>query len=126
MVVECKICGSIFNEKRFLKDLFRTKEFHVCDECFKKYPFEIEYNYFPLDNHMLEVVSLFKKDNNIDYGYFTEEYSEIYKTILKSNENKLLIHLNIFYVSDEILTDYSHISTLLDKEIIILTNILIV
>ena len=124
--MECKICGSIFNEKRFLKDLFRTKEFHVCEECLHKYPFEIEYNYFPLDNHMLEVVSLFKKDNNINYDFFTQEYSEIYKTILKSNENKLLIHLNKVYISEETLMNYSYISTLLDKEIIILTNILIV
>ena len=113
-------------EKRTLKDLFRTKEFHVCNSCLKKYPFEIEYNYFPLNYHMLEVVSLFKKERIINYDYFTEEYSEIYKKITKLNEEKLVLFANKLFLTDEILNDFSNISTLLDKDVILLTNVLII
>ena len=124
--MKCKICGSIFNEKRYLKDLFRTKEFHVCNSCLGKFPFEIEYNYFPLDNRVLEVVSLFRRDRNINYDYFMSEYSDIYKAIRELNNEKLLITTNKIYISEEILCEYSRVSTLLDKDIILLTNVLIV
>lgn len=109
-----------------MKDLFRTKEFHVCNSCLEKYPFEIEYNYFPLDNRVLEVVSLFRRDRNINYDYFMSEYSDIYKTIRELNVEKLLITTNKIYISEEILCEYSRVSTLLDKDIILLTNVLIV
>ena len=122
----CRICNEIFNERRRLIDLFRTKEFYVCGKCLKKYPFEIEYNLIPLDSHMLEIISLFKKDKMINYDAFVLEYSEIYKKILEINENKFIIFVNKVFISEELLNDYSHLSTLLDTDIVLLTNLLII
>ena len=99
---------------------------YTCLNCLSKYPLEIEYNYFPLDKHMLEVVSLFKKDRNINYDAFTIEYSEIYKKIYELNDDKLILFENKLFPNDEIIQNYSQISTLLDTDIIILTNILLV
>ena len=124
--MECLICGSFFNEKRMLKDLFRTKKFHVCLNCLNKYTFEIEYNYFPLNKKILEVVSLFNKDRNINYDAFIFEFSEIYKKISELNQNKFVLFCNKLYLSEEILLDFSHYSTLLDKDIVVLTNVLLV
>lgn len=122
----CLVCGNFFNEKRTLKDLFRTKKFHICLNCLTKYPFDIEYNYFPLDSHMLEVVSLFRKDRNINYDAFIIEFSEIYKKISELNTNKEIFFMNKFFPDEEILEEYSSISTLLDTDIVIVTNILYV
>ena len=122
----CKICNTFFNERRRLIDLFRTKEFHVCNNCLNKYPFKIEYSFFPLDYYQLEIISLFEKDQRINYNAFFNEYSEIYKKLIELNPNKLVIFTEKFYVSEEILLELSQVSTLLDNDIILLTNILIV
>ena len=122
----CKICNTFFNERRRLIDLFRTKEFHVCNNCLNKYPFKIEYSFFPLDYYQLEIISLFEKDQRINYNAFFNEYSEIYKKLIELNQNKLVIFTEKFYVSEEILLELSQVSTLLDNDIILLTNILIV
>ena len=122
--MDCLICGAYFNEPRFLKDLFRTKKFYTCLECIKKYPIEINFNYIPVNNKTLEIVSLFASDWRINYDVFFNEYSIIYQNIIKNNENKLVIMFNKFYLTESILLDFEYISTLVDKDIIILTNVL--
>ena len=115
-----------FSENRRLIDLFRTKEFFVCNECIKKYPFEIEYNYFPLEGYVLEVISLFKRDRYINYDAFLYEYSEIYKKITELNKEKLILFNSKLFITEENIKNYSYISTLLDTNIIILTNVLLI
>ena len=119
----CLVCGKYFNEKRLLKDLFRTKEFHVCPNCFKQNPINVKFNSIPLDNHMLEIVSLFDDDNNKSFIGFTEEYSSIYEKVVSLKEKQQVIMCDSFTLEEEILREYNHISNELDKDIVIVTNI---
>ena len=123
--MKCMICDQIFNEPRMLKDLFRTKQFHVCLNCLKNYPIKINFSHIPLENHMLEVVTLFENDKNINYDAFLEQYSLIYKKIREINSNKIIIFLNKLYLTDEFIEEYDHLSRLIDKEIVVLTNVLL-
>ena len=58
--MKCLVCGKDFVIKRGFNDILRTKKEFVCDKCYKDNPIEIEFNYIPLKNHQLEIVSLFK------------------------------------------------------------------
>ena len=120
------MCDNFFNEKRCLKDLFRTKQFYICNACLNKYPFQINKSIIPLDNHSLEIVSLFEKDKRINYEAFIDEYSLIYKKVSELNCGKIIVFVNKMYLNEETIEDYDYISTLLDKDIIVLTNILII
>ena len=124
--MKCFICDEYFNERRCLKDLFRTKYFYVCEKCIKKYPLKIENNIIPLDSHTLEITALFEKERRINYDFFICEYSLIYKKICELNVDKMIFFTNKLYLNEEILEHYNQISLLLDKDIIILTNILFV
>jgi hypothetical protein len=90
----------------------------------KNYPIEINFNYVPINNKTLDIVSLFNSDRRINYDVFFNEYSVIYQNVLKNNENKLIIMFDKFYLTESILLDFEYISTLIDKDIIILTNVL--
>ena len=120
------MCNNFFNEKRCLKDLFRTKQFYICNACINKYPFEINKSIIPLEHHSLEIISLFEKDRRINYEAFVDEYSLIYKKVCELNCNRFIVFVNKLYLNEETLDDYNCISTLLDKDIIVLTNILLV
>ena len=118
----CLVCGNYFNEKRLLSELFRTKEFHVCPKCYKQNPINIEFSNIPLDNHSLEVVSIFNSSTNISYVGFTEEYSSIYEKVIKSKPKVQVIMCDSFTLNEEVLEEYNHISNNLDKDIVIVTN----
>ena len=79
-----------------------------------------------LRNHNLEIVILFDEDKNINYDAFTFEYSQIYKKIVDLNKNRQIFFYNKVYLSSDFIDDYSYISTLLDKDILILTNVLLI
>ena len=124
--MKCLICYNDFNEKRCLKDLFRTKNYLICNSCLKKYPFKIERSILPLDKYNLEIISLFEKDKRINYDAFIYEFSAIYKRLCELDEGKVIIFSNKVYINEEMLENYNQISHLLDKEIVILTNVLFV
>ena len=60
--MKCLVCNNYFNERRSILTLFDTKKYFICTNCLKRYPIEIEFNTIPLDNHVIEIVSLFKKN----------------------------------------------------------------
>lgn len=123
--MKCMICGGLFNEHRKLKDLFRTVKYHVCSSCLKTYQININFSVIPLKHHVLEIVSLFDKDKNINYDAFLQQYSTIYQKICFLNDDKLIITMNKVYLSEEFIDSYEQISTLFDKDIIVLTNVLL-
>lgn len=123
--MECLICGKIFNEPRSLKDLFRTKKFNICLECLKKYKLEINFSVIPIKDHFLEIISLFEKDYGINYEAFLETFSIIYKKVCYLNQEKFIVIVSKVYLTDELLIEFEHISTLINKDIIILTNVLL-
>ena len=124
--MECLVCGGDFIVRRTLLTLFSLKKYYCCDKCIKKYQFMINYNHIPLDNHELIIISLFDKDYKVNYAGFLLEYSEIYKRLLSLLNDEIIITMDKLFLSSEIIENYSHISTLLDKNIYILTYILIV
>jgi hypothetical protein len=119
----CLVCGKYFNEKRLLKELFRTKEYHVCPDCFKENPIKVEFSNIPLDKHTLEIVSIFDSNNHINYVGFTEEYSSIYENVIRMKQKEQVIMCDSFTLDEEILNEYNYISNNLDKDIVIVTNI---
>ena len=122
----CLICNNEFVEKRTLKDLFRTRKFYVCNCCLNKYPYNIERSVIPLNNHNLEIISLFEKERKINYDAFTYEFSALYKKVCELNIKELIFYCNKLYVNEEAIENYNQISMLLDKDIIILTNVLLI
>ena len=109
-----------------LKDLFRTKNYLICNSCLKKYPFKIDRSVIPLDNHNLEVISLFQKDKRIYYDAFVYEFSFIYKRISELNVEKQILFTNKLFINEDKLENYNQISILLDKDLVILTNVLFI
>ena len=124
--MKCLICENEFNEKRMLKDLFRTKKYVICNNCLKKYPYTLERSVIPLDAHNLEIISLFEKDRRINYEAFINEFSEMYKRLCSLNDDKLTLFLNKLYINEERVENYNYISRLLDTDLVILTNVLII
>lgn len=122
--MKCLVCENEFNEKRFLSDLFRTKKYYVCINCLRKYSIDLQFTNIPLDNHVLEIVSLFSKDYRINYEGFMNEYNSIYQKLLETRQNEQLIMCNSFYLNEETIEKYNGISRVLDKDIVVLTNIL--
>jgi hypothetical protein len=69
---------------------------------------------------------LFEKDKRINYDAFICEFSELYKKVCELNSEKLILFFNKLYISEEIIENYNHISTLLDSDLVILTNVLLI
>lgn len=122
--MRCLICDEEFNVIRTLKDLFRVKKFYICDNCLKRYPIKINYSTIPLYKKNLDIIYLFEKEPKIKYEGYIIEFSAIYKKLVETNPDKLIFTYDFFNLSYEKLSEFEHISTLLDKDIIILTNIL--
>lgn len=122
--MKCLVCGNDFNEKRYLSDLFRTKKYYICLKCMKEHPIEINFNNIPLDNHTLEIVALFKKDDYINYDGYIKEYSAIYEKLLLTKKEQQLIMCDSFVLNEENIEKYNYISQTLDKDIVVLTNVL--
>jgi hypothetical protein len=122
--MKCLVCNNYFNERRNLTTLFDTKKYYICNQCIKRHPLELEFNIIPLDYHNLEIVSLFKKNKRINYDGFVKEFSTIYENLVNTKKNSLVIFCDFFYLNDEKIEEFNFISTLLDKDILILTNLL--
>ena len=89
----------------------------------QKYPLNIEFVKIPLlKNHTLEIISLFKKEV-FNYDAYFFEYSKIYNQLIELNKNSLIITEKKFLITHEKLIEFEHVSTLLDKDIIVLTNV---
>lgn len=124
--MKCLVCDSDFNEVRYLKDLFRVKKYYICLKCMKQYPLSIRVNHIPLNNHLLDIIYLFDSKKRFKYEGYIKEFSEIYKKLIEINKDKLVLFSEYFYLNDRVVEGYNHISTLLDKDIILLTNVLLV
>lgn len=124
ITMKCLVCNNYFNERRNLTTLFDTKKYYICNQCIKRHPLELEFNIIPLDYHNLEIVSLFKKNKRINYDGFVKEFSTIYENLVNTKKNSLVIFCDFFYLNDEKIEEFNFISTLLDKDILILTNLL--
>ena len=122
--MKCLVCNNYFNERRNLTTLFDTKKYYICNQCIKRHPLELEFNIIPLDYHNLEIVSLFKRNKRINYDGFIKEYSSIYENLVNTKKNSLVIFCDFFYLNDEKIEEFNFISTLLDKDILILTNLI--
>ena len=76
-------------------------------------------------NHELIIISLFEKDHKINYLAFILEYSSIYIRLSELNEGQIIIMYDKVYLTSIFINNFNNISTLLDKDIYILTNVLI-
>jgi transcription elongation factor Elf1 len=124
--LKCLACGTEFIIKRTLKNLFDTKMYYCCDRCIRKYQFKINHSYIPLDKHELIIISLFEKDHKIDYQAFNLEYGQIYKRLFELEKEQIIIMYDKVFLTSIFIRKFNEISTLLDKNIYILTNVLMV
>ena len=123
--LKCLACGMEFIVKRTLKTLFDTKMYYCCDRCISRYSFKINHSYIPLDKYELIIISLFEKDHKVNYQAFTFEYGQIYKRLFELKKEHIIIMYDKVYLTSVFIRNFNEISTLLDKDIYILTNVLI-
>lgn len=121
--MKCLICKKEFTVIRRLITLFSTKRYLICDNCLKNNPFELEFNVIPLDNHTLEIISLFKKEKYINYHAFIEEESKIYEKLIQTKNRHQFIFYDSFTLNEKSLYEFNAISNNLDKDILIITSI---
>ena len=124
--MKCLVCNNYFNERRSVISLFDTKKYYICSNCLKKHPFEVEFNTIPLDNHTLEIISLFKKNKRINYEGFITEFSLIYENLKSIHKNSIIIFYDFFYLKTGLIREFNYISTMFDKDILLLTNLLFI
>ena len=93
-------------------------------ECYQKYPMKINEVLIPIKEKMVKVITLFDFDHNINYEGFKFEFDTLYKKLFK-DKTRLVICYKKVYLTEYFIKELEAISTLLDKEITILTNVLI-
>lgn len=121
--MKCLICKKEFITTRNLTTLFSTKRFLICDKCLQKNPFELEFNVVPLDNHSLEIISLFRNEKYINYNAFIDEESQIYEKLLQTKKRHQFLFYDSFILNEKNLYEINAISNNLDKDIFIITSI---
>ena len=119
--LKCLVCGKDFVIKRGFDDILRTKKEFVCDKCYQENPINIEFNYIPLTNHQLEIVSLFKT-SYINHDAFINEYSQIYQKLKQEKGNKPIYLYDSFVLTEDKINEFDYLSKELDEDITILTN----
>ena len=119
--LKCLICGKDFVIKRGFNDILRTKKEFVCDKCYKDNPIEIEFNYIPLKNHQLEIVSLFKT-SYVNHDAFINEYSQIYQKLKEEKGHKPIYLYDSFVLTEDKINEFDYLSEALDEDITILAN----
>lgn len=124
--MECLVCGEEFIIERNLRNLFSFKRYYCCNKCIEKYKFNINFNHIPINDHELVIVSLFDKDYKVNYSGFILEYSEVYTRLMTLLKDEIIIPYDKVFLSSEFIENFSNFSTLLDKNIYILTYVLIV
>ena len=117
--MECKICKRIFYERKTLLNLFKKEEGIICPNCYKKYPIELSYESFPLENYNCLVVSIFKYNYKINYDYFIKKYQKIYERLDNMNSSELLF-FDFIDITNQ-LSYLNEIANLMENNIIILT-----
>ena len=117
--MKCKICGSIFYEKRGIIDLFNTDKQEICRKCVISHGISIEFENIILDKYEARVMSLFKKKENIDYNLFMDDFSKIYNSLLLTDEYEVLFFDHLKLNEDEV-EELDAITKLFDKNIIVM------
>ncbi len=117
--MKCILCKKDFYERRTFINLFKEEKGYVCNRCYKKYPIELEYESFELENYNCLVVSMFKYNYKINYDAFIFEYQKIYKRLNELNDSTVLFfdYIDLNY-NLELINLYAN---LLENNIIILT-----
>lgn len=119
--MKCLVCEKEFVVKRYFCDLFSMKKYFVCDKCIKTYPINIQFNYIPLKNHQLEIVSIF--DNPyVNYEGFISEYSGIYQKIIELRKESNVLLYDSFRLKEKTLEEFEILAENEDQDIIVLTN----
>ena len=117
----CRNCGSLFLKRRSIKDLFSLKEDTICPGCYKKYQFNINYEVIPLDNHLLEIITLYPKQIYINFACFEDLAKELLGYLKKISKNKHIEYVRILRIDDEIIEYYECLARKKNKNILILT-----
>ena len=115
----CKICKRKFYKRKTLLNLFKKEEEIICPNCYKKYPIELSYESFPLENYNCLVVSIFKYNYKINYDYFIKKYQKIYERLDNMNSSELLF-FDFIDITNQ-LSYLNEIANLMENNIIILT-----
>jgi hypothetical protein len=119
--MKCAICNHTFIIKRRIKDLFLTKQFYVCDACYKKYPINISYNVLPLNNYSLKIFQLFGANYHLKNDPFLNEFSQLFEYVYKLTDNEILIYNNL-KINNYSLATFETLSSLLEHDIFIVCD----
>ena len=124
--MRCKICNKRFEIKKNFNNLLRIERYYICDTCYNKYKISLDMFTLPLSSgKILFVYTLFDKDYKIDTTPFIKEISMIYRYCLKKYKDECIILTERFYLSDENLKNLSILSKLESKNIVLVTDYII-
>lgn len=121
--MKCKICNEIYSIEKTFANFLKEKNIYICPKCYNKYQIKLGFFSLPLDNgHQIFIYTLFEKNYKISYIPFINELSMLYSYSIRNNKNALNFILDKFYIDRKTMYTYSIVSTLTDKDIIIITN----
>lgn len=83
--MKCLICNKEFTINITWGNLFREKNYDVCDNCFKRYPIKPNYQLIPLKNKAIHWFSLFDQKYSFSSIAFVKELSKLFSYVLKAN-----------------------------------------
>ena len=121
--MKCLICNNYFSKPKTFSSFFSNKELFICDNCYKSFAININYNVIPLNNnHNLFIYSLFEENNYFKGDPFILEFSQLFKYVYNQNQNRIiLVDYNIYFTNEKFKI-YDNLSKLLDDDIYILCN----
>jgi len=107
--MRCLACNKMIRIKVNWQNLFREKNYFICDNCFIRFPIDITYQVVPMAK-MIHVFSLFSTTHKIDPDAFLLELSGLFKFIKnKFNLNECaFFYFNTFtdFIESEYQFDY--------------------
>ncbi|MCR5787093.1 MAG: hypothetical protein K6G28_05275 [Acholeplasmatales bacterium] len=120
--MRCKICNKTFFVQRKLKNLLETQRYFICDDCYKKYKIDLEFNVIPLDDFDLIILSLFKEAYKFKGDPFIIEYSNLFNYAITHYKDEIIICEKNIYIDDKKLELFNNISKISKTSLVLICN----
>lgn len=123
--MKCFICKKYFNYKKTFKNLFEIDKDIICEQCYKRYPINLDYSVVPLERHYLKIYSLHKIIFRINEHAYINEYSRIFNYLFDNKKRVPILLYNRFYLNESNIYKMELVSTLFESDVYIICNNLV-
>ena len=123
--MKCRICDKYFNYKKTFKNLFEIDKDIICEQCYRRYPINLDYTVIPLVKYNLKIYSLHKQIYRINEHAYINEYSRIFNYIYDKNKKLPILLYNRFYLNQTNIYKMEIVSTFFESDVFIICNNLV-